>query len=68
MILVEGRRDDWVPVPVSVEVSECTFLDGFPFAGVERKLANAFMVRNIPYHWQSGVREKLPSLPTDEPE
>jgi hypothetical protein len=61
MVIVEGRREDWIPVPVSVQVQACTFLSLPPYNGFEGKLANAFLIRNISYEWQKGKCEKLPA-------
>ena len=60
MVIVEGRREDWVPVPVAVKVRKCRFLAQPPYHGHEGKLANAFLIRDIPYEWQKGRSEKLP--------
>jgi hypothetical protein len=60
MVIVEGRREDWVPVPVAVKVRECRFLAQPPYYGYKAKLANAFLVRDIPYQWQKGRRQRLP--------
>lgn len=61
MVLIEGVRRDWRPVPVRVEVERCTFLERPPFGAAPARLANAFLVENIPYRWKRGVRVRLES-------
>jgi hypothetical protein len=63
MILVEGRRTAWTPQPVALIVEQATFFGAAPFNQVQPVLANAFIVRNIPYSWEKGSREQLPSRP-----
>lgn len=60
LIVIEGVRQEWKPVPVSVEVQKLTFLDRPPFDRAHPILANAFHVRDIPYEWKRGVRHPLP--------
>lgn len=55
MVMIRGVREDWRPRAVSVELAKCTFLDRPPFSGLPRRLANAFLVENIPYRWERGV-------------
>jgi hypothetical protein len=54
LVIVEGVRRDWSPVPVRVEVERCTFLDQPPFAGSSPRLANAFFLENVDYRWKRG--------------
>ncbi len=61
MVIVQGQREQWQPIPVHVERVRCTFLEQGPFAGVPPRLANAFLVENIPYRWQRGEVERLPA-------
>jgi hypothetical protein len=61
MVIVQGLREQWQPMPVQVERVRCTFLERGPFAGVPMRLANAFFVENIPYRWQRGEIERLPT-------
>ena len=54
--IIEGRRENWYPEPVRVMSHEFAFLKGL---GCEEAImANAFMIRNIPYHWGKGKVEK----------
>ena len=59
IVRIEGRRVDWDPMPVSVDVDSVTFFDREPFQGVKPLLANAFTVRDISYRWGRGVRAPL---------
>ncbi len=59
MLVVKGVRQTWEPRPVQVVVHHATFLDQLPFAGVERRLANAFFLERIPYAWKPGRLEPL---------
>lgn len=60
IVVVKGVREDWTPVPVEVESVRSTFLQRPPFDAMPPRLANAFLVENIPYRWQRGVLEPLP--------
>lgn len=53
-VVVEGKRADWTPHPVEITGWRVGLFDETPFAGVEPVLANAFMVRNVPYRWERG--------------
>jgi len=55
IIVIEGRRQQWNPQPVRVEVRRNRFIESFP--GVA--LANAFYLENVPYRWGRGVRYPL---------
>jgi hypothetical protein len=52
-------RSHWDPQPVAVEVRENAFLRQAPFAQFTPVLANAFLVRDTPYHWMRGSRTPL---------
>ncbi len=62
VLRVEGRRSDWKPRPVSVEIEQLGFFAQPPFrdAGPPR-LANAFLVENVPYRWEPGIFAPHPS-------
>lgn len=62
IIAIEGVRQNWKPVPVSVEVRKLGFLDRFSTGHERPILANAFHVKDIPYSWKRGVRHPLPPL------
>ncbi|MCA8964349.1 MAG: DUF2071 domain-containing protein [Planctomycetes bacterium] len=59
MVIVQGEREDWQPMPVHVERFRCAFLEQPPFAAAPLRLANAFFVENIPYRWRRGEVERL---------
>jgi hypothetical protein len=60
MVIVQGLRADWQPKPVQVDDVRCSFLERPPFAAAPLRLANAFLVENVPYRWQRGEVERLP--------
>jgi hypothetical protein len=55
VLIVEGVRENWTPAPVKVLDYRFTFLDNMKLSGI--KLANAFIIKNIPYHWKKGRTE-----------
>ncbi len=52
VLIIEGVRENWTPVPVSVLHSEAGFLSTPALQGA--RLANAFIIRQIPYYWKKG--------------
>lgn len=55
VLIIEGVRENWTPVPVRVLDYSFTFLKE---QGLEQAvLANAFVIRNIPYYWKKGKTE-----------
>jgi Uncharacterized conserved protein (COG2071) len=52
VLIVVGVRENWTPAPVKVLDYRFTFLDDMKLSGI--KLANAFIIKNIPYHWKKG--------------
>lgn len=50
VLIIEGVRENWIPAPVQVIKSEAGFIDQFKDA----RLANAFIIKNIPYYWKKG--------------
>jgi hypothetical protein len=59
LVAIRGRRSEWHPMPVDVDVKECTFLDDPRFQGARPVLANAFHVADIDYRWDRGIRMPL---------
>ncbi len=55
MLIVEGVRGHWQPSPVQVVRYHFDFLNRTEFKTA--KLASAFEVSNIPYHWKKGKQE-----------
>jgi hypothetical protein len=54
VLIIEGVREDWKPAPVRVMDQHFGFIDGLK---MDMTLANAFIIRNIPYHWKKGKIE-----------
>ncbi|MET3876327.1 DUF2071 domain-containing protein [Chitinophaga sp. OAE865] len=52
VLIIEGVREHWEPVPVAVLHSEIRFLHHPALQG--GRLANAFIIRQIPYYWKKG--------------
>jgi uncharacterized protein YqjF (DUF2071 family) len=55
VLIIEGVRQNWKTVPVNVLDCNFSFIDNLNLEGV--KLANAFVIRNIPYYWKKGKTE-----------
>ncbi len=62
IVLIEGVRENWRPIPTQVEVLRNTFFEGAPFREVRPVLASAFRVENIAYRWKRGLVESLPPV------
>ncbi|KLT64706.1 DUF2071 domain-containing protein [Pedobacter sp. BMA] len=56
VLIIEGVRENWVPMPVTVNDYHFGFIDGLKLQGAV--LANAFIIENIPYYWKKGKREQ----------
>jgi uncharacterized protein YqjF (DUF2071 family) len=56
VLIIEGVRDNWTPTPVKVIDCNFSFLEKMKLQ--DSKLANAFIIRNIPYYWKKGKIEK----------
>jgi len=55
MVVIQGVRENWSPRPVRAVVARCAFLERPPFDAAPRRLANAFLVENVPYRWERGA-------------
>ena len=55
VLIIEGVRENWTPTPVKVISYHFSFLDCMKLN--EIKLANAFIIENIPYYWKKGKIE-----------
>lgn len=53
-IVVEGSRTSWTPRPIEVTHAEVPRLDPWLPPSSSLRLANAFIVENIPYRWSRG--------------
>jgi uncharacterized protein YqjF (DUF2071 family) len=56
ILIIEGVRQNWKPEPVTVTKHSVAFLDSLNLK--ESHLANAFIIKNIPYYWKKGKKEK----------
>ncbi|MEY4904942.1 MAG: hypothetical protein RLZZ292_2757 [Bacteroidota bacterium] len=52
MLVIEGVREDWKPQPVRVVSYDIAWLNSLNLPSIV--LANAFVVKNIPYSWKKG--------------
>jgi hypothetical protein len=59
LIIIEGVRRNWKPMPVNAEILQNTFLERPPFNRAVPRLANAFLVRDVPYLWKRGRVQPL---------
>jgi len=55
ILIIEGVRQNWTPEPVKVLDYNFGFLDSMKFENPV--LANAFVIKNIPYYWKKGEIE-----------
>lgn len=56
VLIIEGVRENWKPAPVKVIEQQFSFINDLQLSGVV--LANAFIIRNIPYYWKKGKIER----------
>jgi uncharacterized protein YqjF (DUF2071 family) len=56
VLIIEGVRENWQPKPVQVTDYDFAFLNKLKLQDV--RLANAFIIENVPYHWKKGKIEK----------
>jgi len=56
VLIIEGVRQNWTPKPVQVLDYHFSFLDSLQLENPV--LANAFVIRDIPYLWKKGKIEK----------
>jgi uncharacterized protein YqjF (DUF2071 family) len=55
VLIIEGVRQNWSPAPVKVIDYDFDFLNSIKLKN--SILANAFVIKNIPYHWKKGKIE-----------
>ena len=55
VLMIEGVRKNWNPAPVRVIDHNFSFINNLQLDGV--RLANAFVIRDIPYYWKKGKIE-----------
>jgi uncharacterized protein YqjF (DUF2071 family) len=56
VLIIEGVRENWTPEPVKVKDYDFAFLNSLNLQS--SCLANAFIIKNIPYYWKKGKIEK----------
>jgi len=56
VLIIEGVRKNWSPAPVKVTDYDFEFLNSLKLKDLI--LANAFVIKNIPYYWKKGKIEK----------
>jgi len=56
VLIIEGVRENWTPNPVKVIGYHFSFIDRMKLNEV--RLANAFVIRDIPYYWKKGKIEQ----------
>lgn len=56
VLIIEGVRENWTPEPIKVQGYEIDFLRQMNLS--EARLANAFIIKNIPYQWKKGRIEQ----------
>ena len=55
VLIIEGVRTAWKPQPVKVLAQHSDFLESLQLKGMV--LANAFIIKKIPYWWKKGRKE-----------
>ena len=55
VLIIEGVRQNWTPNPVKVINYDFEFLSSLKLE--KPVLANAFIIKNIPYYWKKGKKE-----------
>jgi uncharacterized protein YqjF (DUF2071 family) len=55
VLIIEGVRQNWKPLPVNVKTHQISFIDNLDLEDI--RLANAFIIKNIPYYWKKGKIE-----------
>lgn len=56
VLIIEGVRENWTPAPVKINSYDFAFLNSLNLQN--SCLANAFIIRNIPYYWKKGKIEQ----------
>ena len=56
VLIIEGVRENWKPAPVKVASYKIDFFKKMNLA--DAQLANAFIVKDIPYQWKKGMTEQ----------
>ncbi len=56
VLIIEGVRENWKPKPIKIMEQNISFLCSLNLQNIV--LANAFVIKNIPYFWKKGKIEK----------
>lgn len=56
VLIIEGVRKNWIPKPVNVLHHNFSFFNKMKLQNM--RLANTFVIENIPYYWKKGKLEK----------
>ncbi len=56
VLIIEGVRQNWTPAPVKIIAYDFAFLNSLQLENPI--LANAFVIKNIPYYWKKGKIEQ----------
>lgn len=56
MLIIEGIRNNWKPIPIIISQYRIEFLKELKLD--DAILANAFIINHIPYSWKKGIKEK----------
>ena len=56
VLIIEGVRENWTPAPVKIINYDFAFLSSLKLQNP--CLANAFIIKNIPYYWKKGKIEQ----------
>ena len=52
VLIIEGVRQHWKPMPVKIIEQSFSFIAELKLSDV--RLANSFIIRNVPYYWKKG--------------
>ncbi len=52
VLIIEGVRQNWTPNPINIVDYKESFINSLPIN--QAVLANAFIIKNIPYSWKKG--------------
>lgn len=56
VLIIEGVRENWIPKPIQILEQNISFLNSLHLKNVT--LANAFVIKDIPYFWKKGKIEQ----------
>ena len=56
VLIIEGVRENWIPKPIQIAEQNISFLNSLNLQNAI--LANAFVIKDIPYFWKKGKIEQ----------